>query len=118
MSIAKQLVKVLPGEWFAYTDGDYSVWPTDGCAPEWEAIALCGEEESPWFINWALDELAKRDCGLDFDMTEDGVVWFCTWPHAERIGDGVVVRTQETPKCRRKTLALAHALIALGEHDG
>lgn len=104
-TLAEQLVKCLPEGWKAFAAGDGSFVYVDGYE-EGECIWTNGKGESPWFINWALDELFFKTeyvelCG---DIHTDWTV------KASRILDGNRWTTSVLNK-PTKTLALAYALV-------
>lgn len=109
LNICEKLVKVLPeGAW---CDNNFPgcVW-YDGATIRPELPD--DTDHNCWFINWALDELAKRGCCPSLDHDDNVSKWVVgIWmPHEDQPWYSGARST--------KTLALAHALIALGEHDG
>jgi hypothetical protein len=118
MSIAEELLKLLPKEWMAEIDEDEGLqeliyehhhYGISGCNLE-------EGEDCPILINWALDELAKTGrqphIGVFPNIHTMENMWYVKWTPR---GIEDVAQTNQHPT---KTLALAHALIALGENDG
>lgn len=112
LELAARLVRILPEEWLpTIHDGDIVL----NAYVDWNkrVIFIQREREADWFINWALDELAKKVLtpSLTFFPESEypsGKVNPRGWQVAWDVPDEDPYFGNEFPT---KTLALAHALV-------
>ena len=73
VDLAKKLIPFLPEDWGAFVDGDvlrfrnFVDWAGKG-------VRLNDKSETPWFMNWLLDEIAKMGARPELTYAEDG--WY------------------------------------------